>query len=76
MYNNAYQKNLCNIFIYFYVITVWRTRKENLRIGVLKHLIVRKFSDYREFIKHMPNTKFRKLTEVLLTIDTEALIDL
>ena len=36
----------------------------------------RKFSDYREFIKHMPNTKFRKLTEVLSTIDTEVLIDL
>ena len=45
MYNNAYQKNICNIFIYIYVITVWRTRKENLRIGVLKKLFVRKFSD-------------------------------
>ena len=59
-----------------YVIAVWRTRKENLRIGVLKNLFVRKFSEYRAFIKHMPNSKFKKPSEVLLTIDTEALIDL
>ena len=39
-------------------------------------MFVRKFSEYREFIKHMPNSKFKKLSEVLLTIDTEALIDL
>ena len=59
-YNNLYQKNVCNIFIYIYIITIWRTRKENLRIGDLKCLIIRKLSDYRNFIKHIANRKCKK----------------
>ena len=41
-YSNSYKRNICNMFLYIYIVTVWNTRKENLRIGILKHMIVRK----------------------------------
>ena len=59
-FNNSTQKNVCNIFIYIYVITLWRTRKENLRIGDLQNLIIRKFIDYRKFIKLVSSHRFKK----------------
>ena len=76
VYNDARQKNISNIFIYLFVITIWRTRKENLRIGDLKNIILRKFLDYRNFIKHIPSQKCQKLLEELLILDIETLIDL
>ena len=75
-YNNLYQKNVCNIFIYIYIITIWRTRKENLRIGDLKCLIIRKLSDYRNFTKHMPTRKCKKISEELSALNIDNLIDL
>ena len=27
-YSNTYQRNICNVFLYVYIITIWRTRKE------------------------------------------------
>ena len=77
VYSNLSQKHICNIFIYTYIITIWRTRKENLRIGDMKYMIIRKLSDYRSFIMHMPSQKYKKnLSEELLTLDLELLIDL
>ena len=76
VYSNLYQKNLCNIFIYVYIITIWRTRKENLRIGDLKCMFIRKLSDYKSFIKHMPSRKCEKLSRELLALDIDALLDL
>ena len=58
VYSNASQRNICNIFIYLYIITVWRTRKENLRIGDLKHLIIKNLNDYRtssEYLDYQVN---------------------
>ena len=40
-------------------------RKENLRIGILKSIILKQISDYIDFVKLVPNTK---LDEVLLEI--------
>ena len=76
VYSNLYQKNICNIFIYIYIITIWRTRKENLRIGDLKCMFIRKLSDYKSFIKHMPSRKCEKLSRELLALDIDALLDL
>ena len=74
--NNSFQKNICNIFIYIYIITIWRTRKENLRIGDLKNMIIRKLIDYRKLIKLIYNQKFEKLFEERSVHDINILIDL
>ena len=76
VYSDLYQKDICNIFIYIYVITVWRTRKENLRIGDLKCSIIRKLSDYKNFIKHMPSKKCKKISDNISALDVDSLIDL
>ena len=76
IYRTSAQKTICNIFIYMYVVSVWRRRKENLRIGDLKHVILKEISDYKKFIKLMPNRKFEKLSEELSVLDTEILKDL
>ena len=38
-YSNSNQKNICNMFLYIYIITLWKTRKENLRIETLKKML-------------------------------------
>ena len=45
-------KNICNILLSAYVITVWKTRKENLRIEIVKNMIVNKSLEMIEIIKH------------------------
>ena len=76
LYNSRIQKTICNTFIYIYIITIWRNRKENLRIGDLKVDFIRKLDDYMNFIKHMPNHRFEKLSGELSVIDIETLLDL
>ena len=44
-YLDIYQKRICTLFLTVYIIIVWRTRKENLRIGRLKRLFIRKATD-------------------------------
>ena len=75
-YINSYQNIICNLFIYIYVITIWRTRKENLRIGDLKNVFIRGLSYYKNLIKHMPSKKCKKLSEKLSALDIDKLIDL
>ena len=70
-YNNSYQKNICNAFIYIYILTIWRTRKENLRIGDMKIIFIRKLNDYKAFLKLIPKRKFEKLSIALSALDTE-----
>ena len=65
LYANSHQKTICNIFIFIYIITIWRTRKENLRIGDLKYTFMRRLSDYKTFLQHMPTHKCKKLSEEL-----------
>ena len=76
VYISSYQKNTCNVFLYVYIIAIWRTRKENLRIGNLKCVFIRKLSEYRETIKHISNDKFIKLTNDLYSFDTDQLMNL
>ena len=75
-YSNHSQRTICNTIIYIYIITIWRTRKENLRIGDLKLKILQKLEDYLNFIKLMPGRKFEKLSDELSVIDIDSLIDL
>ena len=75
-YNNSYQKDIFNKFVYIYIITIWRTQKENLRVGELKFIFMRKLNDYRTFIKLMPNQKFGKLSSALSALDNDTLLDL
>ena len=75
-YNGLYQKTLCNIFLYIYVVTIWKTRKENLRIGILKSMIVKRVSDHFIFIKYVPNHKLGDIYEDLLRLDMDSLIDI
>ena len=39
-YTRLYQETICNIFLYVYILTLWKTRKEHLRVGILKHMII------------------------------------
>ena len=38
-YRNRQQKNICNIFLSAYILTIWKFRKENLRIAFVKRII-------------------------------------
>ena len=53
-YQNRQQKNICNLFISAYILTVWKTRKENLRIGILKRMIINKCLGTIDTMEHMP----------------------
>ena len=76
VYSSLYQKNICNIFLYIYIITIWRTRKENLRIGNLKFIMLRRLEEYKQFIKHVPNTRCEKLSSDLSNVDIDFLMKL
>ena len=51
-------------------------QKENLRIGYLKYIVLKKLSEYREFIQHLPNQRFEKLANDLSSLDTKFLLNL
>ena len=53
-YRNGQQKNMCNLFISAYILTIWRTRKENLRIGILKKMVINKVLEIINITKFMP----------------------
>ena len=38
---DLYQRRICNVFLVVYICTVWRTRKENLRLGNLQKMLIR-----------------------------------
>ena len=44
-YLDVYQKRICILFLTMYIITVWKTRKENLRIGKMKKIFIKKVID-------------------------------
>ena len=45
LYANIYQRRVCNLFLAIYISIVWRKRKENLRIGVLKKVFIKTVYD-------------------------------
>ena len=75
-YVSLYQKTICNIFLYIYIITLWKTRKENLRIGILKHMIVNRVAEHLKFIELIPNHKLEKVLEDLSRLNIENLTNL
>ena len=75
-YSNFYQKSICNIFLYIYILTIWRNRKENIRIGNLKIMVVKKISEYFNFIKLLPNIKLDEILQGISSLDIDNLINL
>ena len=74
-YSNRQQKNMCNIFITAYILTIWKTRKENLRIAILKNIIINKCLNIIEIIKHMPNQSVeRALGSNIQKLDTTVIL--
>ena len=55
-YRNRQQQNICNILISAYILTIWKTRKENLRIAILKKMIINKSQDIINIIKFISKT--------------------
>ena len=45
-YCNVTQKNICNMFLYLYISTIWKTRKENIRISILKNSMLKRISNH------------------------------
>ena len=75
-YDNPFQRTICNTFLYIYIITIWKTRKENLRIGILKTIIVKRLSDHFNFMKLLPNNRLDKVFEKFSRLDIDSLINL
>ena len=60
-FSTSEQKNICNLFISSYILIVWKTRKENLRVAILKKMIVEKVIETIYVIDHIPNKDKEKL---------------
>ena len=76
-YENGQQQNICNIFISAYILTVWKTRKENMRIAIVKKMIINKSQDIINIIKHISKTPVKKvLGNYLEKIEPEILLGL
>ena len=76
-YRDRQQKDMCNIFISAYILTVWKMRKENIRIGILKHMIISKTLSTIDIMKYIPKMSVESIignyiskvnSEVLLRI--------
>ena len=59
-YENIYQKRICNLFLVLYICTVWRSRKENLRIEILKNILIRAAKENVEIMKHRTQKSFEE----------------
>ena len=75
MYTDSRQKNICNIFLYMYIVTIWKTRKENLRIGNLKNMIIRNLNEYQIFIKHITTHRSEKISKDFANINIDDMIN-
>ena len=74
-YDNFNQKTICNIFLYMYILTIWKMRKENLRIGLLKSMILKQISNYFDFVKILPNTKLDEVLQEISRLDMDNLLN-
>ena len=75
-YCNVTQKNICNMFLYLYISTIWKTRKENIRIGILKNIMLRRISNHINFIEQMPNHSVENLFGNISSLDVKNLANL
>ena len=60
-YLNAYQKRTINMLLSLYITIVWRTRKENLRIGILKKQFIKRVAENIEIRRQIPGQKLEKI---------------
>ena len=60
-YQDAYQKKICNLFLAAYVCTVWKNRKENMRIGILRKIVIRSVKGYIDILLKMMCTHLEDL---------------
>ena len=74
-YDTLFQKTICNNFLYVYILTIWKTRKENLRIGIMKTMIVNRIYEHFNFIKLLPNTRLDNVFEEISRLDLDNLIN-
>ena len=75
-YDTIYQKTVCNSFLYIYISTVWKTRKENQRIGIIKNRIVKRISEHFRFIKLLPNVNLDNVLEEISRLDIDNLVNI
>ena len=61
--------------LYIYIVTIWKTRKENLRIGNLKNMIIRNLNEYQRFIKHMTTHRSEKISKDFANINIDDMIN-
>ena len=58
-----------------YILTIWKMRKENLRIGLLKSMILKQISNYFDFVKILPNTKLDEVLQEISRLDMDNLLN-
>ena len=51
-------------------------RKENLRIGILKSIILKQISDFLDFVKLLPNTKLDEVLQEISRLDMDNLLNI
>ena len=51
-------------------------RKENLRIGIFKSIILKQISDYVDFVKLLPNTKLDEVLQEISRLDMDNLLNI
>ena len=51
-------------------------RKENLRIGIFKSIILKQISDYVDFVKLLPNTKLDEVLQEISRLDMDSLLNI
>ena len=76
IYESSLQMTICNTFLYIYILTLWKNRKENLRIGILKTMIVKSISEHFNFIKLLPNIKLDEVFQEISRLDMDNLINI
>ena len=60
-YQNLYQKRICNLFLALYICTVRRSRKENLRIGILSSILKRTIKENLEIMRQLTRKSLEEL---------------
>ena len=60
-YQKLYQKRVCNLFLALYICTVWRSRKENLRIGILSSVLKRAIKENLEVMRQLTKKSLEEL---------------
>ena len=62
-YQDLYQKRISNLFLAVYICTVWRTRKENIRIGKLRNMLIRTVKGNLDILSHITRKSLEELFE-------------